>query len=37
MIDYISEKQLSMSEFKTPFYSDIRDDNRWVEMNSILP
>ena len=37
MIDYISEKQLSISEFKTPFHSDLRADNRWVEMASIVP
>jgi hypothetical protein len=37
MIDYISEKKLSIYEFKTPFYSDLRADNRWVEMASIVP
>lgn len=37
MIAYISEKQLSISEFKTPFKADLLPDNRWVELASIVP
>ena len=37
MIDYISEKQLFISEFKTPFNSGLLADNRWVKLASIVP
>jgi hypothetical protein len=37
MIDYISEKQFSISEFKTPFHNDLLADNRWVKMAWVVP
>lgn len=37
MIEYISEKQLSISEFKTPFKTLLSPDNRWVKLASIVP
>jgi len=37
MITYISKKQLSISEFKTPFKTELLTDNRWVELASIVP
>ena len=37
MIDYISEKQVSISEFKTPFKTDLLSDNRWVRLAAIVP
>jgi hypothetical protein len=37
MIEYISEKQLSINEFKTPFKTSLSPANRWVELASIVP
>ncbi len=37
MIDYILEKQISISEFKTPFNTGLLADNRWVMLASIVP
>ena len=37
MIQYSSEKQLSITEFKTPFQADLSADNRWVKLASIVP
>ena len=37
MITYISEKQLSITEFKTPFKTSLLADNRWVKLASIVP
>ena len=37
MIRYISENQLSIEEFKTPFESSLREDNRWVKLSKIVP
>ncbi len=37
MIKYISEKQLSISEFKTPFLTDLNPDNRWVKLSQVVP
>lgn len=37
MIDYISEKQLSISEFKTPFHKELNADNRWVKLAEVVP
>lgn len=37
MIDYISEKQLSIFEFKTPFSQDLNPDNRWVKLAEVVP
>ena len=37
MINYISEKQLSIEEFKTPFQTSLLPDNRWVRLSSVVP
>ena len=37
MIEYLSEKQLSIKAFKTPFQTELSVDNRWVELASIVP
>lgn len=37
MINYISENQLSIEDFKTPFQTDLLSDNRWVALSSIVP
>jgi hypothetical protein len=37
MVRYISEKQLSIEEFKTPFQARLRSDNRWVKLSAIVP
>jgi transposase, IS5 family len=37
MINYISEKQLSIEEFKTPFETSLREDNRWVKLSKTVP
>ncbi len=37
MIKYISEKQLSIEEFKTPFERAMLADNRWVKLSKIVP
>ena len=37
MIEYLSEKQLSIKVFKTPFQTELSSDNRWVELASIVP
>lgn len=37
MIDYISERQLSIEEFKTPFQTTLLSDNRWVVLSKIVP
>lgn len=37
MIDYISEKQTTISEFKTPFRKGLLPDNRWVRLAEIVP
>ena len=37
MIEYFSERQLSIKEFKTPFQTELSSDNRWVELASIVP
>lgn len=37
MIEYISEKQLSITEFKTPFQTGLSADNRWVKLAAIVP
>ena len=37
MIDYISEKQLGIEDFKTPFEASLLPDNRWVELSKIVP
>ena len=37
MINYISEHQLTIEEFKTPFQTSLRTDNRWVRLSAIVP
>jgi len=37
MINYISERQLTIEEFKTPFQTSLLADNRWVKLASVVP
>jgi len=37
MIKYISQNQLSIEEFKTPFQARLLEDNRWVQLSKIVP
>ena len=37
MIAYISEKQLSIEEFETPFEGSLSPDNRWVKLSKVVP
>jgi len=37
MINYISENQLTIEEFKTPFQTSLLSDNRWVRLSSVVP
>ena len=37
MVRYLSEKQLSIFDFKTPFNSVLLADNRWVVMSKDVP
>ena len=37
MIKYISENQLSIEEFKTPFQARLSADNRWVKLSQAVP
>ena len=37
MINYISEKQLSIEEFGTPFECSLLEDNRWVKLSKQVP
>lgn len=37
MIHYISERQLSIEEFNTPFQTTLLSDNRWVLLSKIVP
>lgn len=37
MIQYTSTKQLSIEEFKTPFYYGLDKDNRWVRLAQQIP
>jgi len=37
MIRYISEKQLSIEEFKTPFQAKLSAENRWVKLSQVVP
>jgi hypothetical protein len=37
MIKYISERQLTIEEFKTPFQNSLLPDNRWVKLSKIVP
>jgi len=37
MIQYISEKQLSIEEFETPFEGSLLPGNRWVKLSKVVP
>ena len=37
MINYTSEKQLELFDFKTPFNSELSLDNRWIKLSHIVP
>ena len=37
MVAYFSEKQLSITEFETPFNTLLSPDNRWVKLSEIVP
>jgi hypothetical protein len=37
MVLYISEKQLTIEEFKTPFQKKLSADNRWVKLSQVVP
>ena len=37
MVRYISEKQLSIEEFKTPFQAKLSAENRWVKLSQVVP
>ena len=37
MVRYISEKQLTIEEFKTPFQQKLSADNRWVKLSQVVP
>ena len=37
MIQYISERQLSIEEFATPFETALLPENRWVKLAQIVP
>lgn len=37
MIKYISQNQLSIEEFKTPFQAKLLADNRWVQLSKVVP
>ncbi|MDF1572648.1 MAG: IS5/IS1182 family transposase, partial [Bacteroidales bacterium] len=37
MIRYISDKQLSIEEFKTPFQAKLSPENRWVKLSQAVP
>jgi len=37
MINYTSEKQLTLEGFETPFYNNLLPSNRWVKLSKIVP
>jgi IS5 family transposase len=37
MVRYVSEKQLSIEEFKTPFQAKLSAENRWVKLSKAVP
>ena len=37
MVRYISERQLSIEEFKTPFQAKLSAENRWVKLSQVVP
>ena len=37
MIEYTSSSQLTLQEFKHPFHQQLREDNRWVLLDELVP
>lgn len=37
MIRYVSERQLTIEEFKTPFQAKLSAENRWVKLSQVVP
>ena len=37
MVRYESTKQLTIEEFKTPFYRKLSKENRWVKLSQVVP
>ncbi len=37
MVRYISENQLTIEEFKTPFRAKLSPENRWVKLSQVVP
>ena len=37
MIKYVSERQLTFEEFKTPFQAKLSAENRWVKLSQAVP
>jgi hypothetical protein len=37
MVNYISENQLTIEEFKTPFHAKLSPENRWVKLSQAVP
>ena len=37
MINYFSERQLTIEEFKTPFQTSLLADNRWAKLAYVFP
>ncbi|MCF6307522.1 MAG: transposase [Flavobacteriaceae bacterium] len=37
MIQYISQRQLRIEEFETPFEGSLLPDNRWVKLSKVVP
>ena len=37
MVRYISENQLSIEEFKTPFQAKLSAGNPWVKLSQVVP
>ena len=37
MVRYESTKQLTIEEFKTPFYRKLSKENRWVKLSEVVP
>ena len=37
MIKYTTSNQLTLEEFKHPFYQQLKRDNRWFQLAELLP
>ncbi len=37
MVHYESTKQLTIEEFRTPFYRKLSRENRWVKLSRLVP